>query len=97
VVVDPYGALPETEEDHGFTARVPEIVEVNRNVGTTGDEVTIHGYFFGTKKRKVYLGYNMNGKPRKKPCSIVSWTVVDPQPKRVILYSRCREVWLRGL
>ena len=62
----------------GFTVKAPEIVSVDRNVGTTGDEITIHGYFFGTKKPKVYLGYNMNGKPRKKPCSVVSWTVVDP-------------------
>ena len=78
VVVDPYGALSETEEADGFTVKSPEIVEVNRNFGTTGDEITIHGYFFGTKKPKIYLGCNMNGKPRKKPCSVVNWTVVDP-------------------
>ena len=29
VVVDPYGALPETEEQDGFTVKAPEIVSVD--------------------------------------------------------------------
>ena len=78
VVVDPSGVLPETEEQDGFTVMAPEIVSVDPNVGTVGNEITIHGYFFGTKKPKVYLGYDMNGKPKKKSCPVVRWTVLDP-------------------
>jgi len=50
---------------------------VNPNGGKAGDQITIHGKFFGMKKGKVYLGYLVNGKPIKKNCSVVSWTV-DP-------------------
>ena len=78
VVVDPYGTLPETEEQGGFSVMPPEIVSIEPNAGTSGSEITIHGYFFGTKKPKVYLGYNMNEKPKKKSCAVVSWTVVNP-------------------
>ena len=78
VVVVPSGALSEIDGQVGFTVKAPEIIEVTPNVGAPGDEITIHGYFFGTKKPKVYLGYTMNGKPKKKSCSVVSWTVVDP-------------------
>jgi hypothetical protein len=78
VVVDPYGALPETEEMGGFSVKAPEIVSVAPNVGMIGNEITIHGYFFGTKKPKVYLGYNIKEKPKKKSCPLISWTVVDP-------------------
>jgi hypothetical protein len=77
VVVDPYGTLPEIEEEDGFTVMAPEIVSVSPSVGTSGGEITIHGYYFGTKKPKVYLGYNMDGKPKKKSCAVVRWTVVD--------------------
>jgi hypothetical protein len=78
VVVDPYGTLPETDEQDGFTVMAPEIVSIEPNAGSSGSEITIHGYFFGTKKPKVYLGYNMSEKPKKKSCPVVSWTVVDP-------------------
>jgi hypothetical protein len=61
----------------GFTVKPPEIVSVNPNGGKAGDQITIHGKFFGMKKGKVYLGYLVNGKPIKKNCSVVSWTV-DP-------------------
>ena len=77
VVVDPSGIIPETEEEDGFVVKVPEIVLVNPNVGSAGDQITIHGHFFGTKKGKVYLGYEVNEKPTKKSCTVVSWTV-DP-------------------
>ena len=78
VVVVPSGALSEIDGQVGFTVKAPEIIEVTPNAGTPEDEITIHGYFFGTKKPKVYLGYNMNGKPKKKSCLVVTWTVVDP-------------------
>ena len=57
VVVDPYSTLEEVEEADGFTVKAPEIVSVNPNAGSAGDRITIHGHFFGTKKGKVYLGY----------------------------------------
>ena len=77
VVVDPSGIIPETEEEDGFVVKAPEIILVNPNVGSAEDRITIHGRFFGTKKGKVYLGYEVNGKPTKKSCTVVSWTV-DP-------------------
>jgi hypothetical protein len=45
--------------------------------GTMGTELEITGSNFGTKKGKVYLGYEVNGKLTKKSCTVVSWTV-DP-------------------
>jgi hypothetical protein len=81
-VVDPYGVSPETEEVDGFTVKAPEIVPFSpyagSYAGSAGDQITIHGHFFGTKKGRVYLGYVVNGKPTKKSCAVVSWTVVDP-------------------
>jgi len=81
VVVDPYSTLPETEEEDGFTLKPPEIVSVNSGVGTAWDRITIHGNFFGTKKGTVYLGYSVKGKPTKKNCSVVSWTM-DPATEK---------------
>jgi hypothetical protein len=65
------------QEGDGFVVKTPEIVSVSPNVGSAEDRITIHGHFFGTKKGKVYLGYEVNGKPTKKSCTVVSWTV-DP-------------------
>jgi hypothetical protein len=83
-----------------FEVKPPEIDQINPGTGTAGDQITIHGRFFGTKKgkvrlidetdgsvaslfgsleqEKVYLSYVANGKPKKKSCPIVSWTV-DPE------------------
>jgi hypothetical protein len=77
VVVDPYGALQETEENDEFTVKAPEIISVNPNTGSAGDQISIHGHFFGTKKGRVYLGYEVKGKPTEKSCTVVSW-IVDP-------------------
>jgi hypothetical protein len=74
VVVDPYGAIPETEKEDAFTVKVPEIVPVGLGSGSVGEQITIPGNFFGSKKPKVYLGYMSNGKPVKKSCSVVSWS-----------------------
>jgi hypothetical protein len=73
VVVDPYGALPETEDEDGFTVKPPEINSVEPGSGSVGEEITLLGNYFGPKKGKVYLGYLSNGKPTKKSCSILSW------------------------
>jgi hypothetical protein len=74
VVVDPSGALPETEEEHGFEVKAPEIDSVEPGSGSVGEQITILGNFFGSKKSRVYLGYLSKGKPTKKSCSILSWS-----------------------
>jgi len=53
---------------NGFTAKTPEIDSVDPTSGSTGDEITINGLFFGTKKGKVTLG--------TKNCKGLSWTMV---------------------
>jgi hypothetical protein len=75
VVVDPYSTLEEVEEEDGFEVKAPEIIGVNPNPSPVGQEIAISGNYFGSKKKKVYLGYiNVkNGKYKKKSCSIVSW------------------------
>lgn len=77
VVVDPYSTLQETEEDHGFEVKAPEIVLVNPNPGSVDELITLTGKYFGSKKGKVYLGYLVNGKYTKKGCTIISWPT-DP-------------------
>jgi len=73
VVVDPYGILPVTEEGPGFTVKAPEIISVNPGQGSSGNQVTITGKYLGTKPGKVYLGYEVNEKPKKKSCQVLSW------------------------
>jgi hypothetical protein len=73
VVVDPYSTLQETEEEHGFEVKDPEIDSVQPGSGSVGEQITISGNFFGSKKPKVYLGYLSKGKPVKKSCSVLSW------------------------
>jgi len=77
VIVDPYSTLQETEEDHGFEVKAPEIVLVNPNPGSVDEQITLTGKYFGSKKGKVYLGYLVNGKYTKKGCTIISWPT-DP-------------------
>jgi len=72
VVVDPYGILPVTEEEHGFTVKAPEIISVNPGHGSSGNQV-ITGKYLGTKLGKVYLGYEVNEKYTKKSCTVLSW------------------------
>jgi hypothetical protein len=50
---------------NAFTVKAPEIDSVEPTSGSIGDEITINGYYFGTKKGKVTLG--------KKTCKILSW------------------------
>ena len=76
VVVDPYGTIPdaEDEEEDGFTVKAPEIVSITPNSGSVSNQITISGNFFGSKKPKVYLGYVSKGKPTKTSCSVLSWS-----------------------
>jgi hypothetical protein len=53
---------------NGFTAKTPEIDSADPTHGSAGDNVTIHGSFFGTKKGKVALG--------GKSCKVLNWTMV---------------------
>lgn len=76
VVVDPYKALPETEEEDGFAVKAPEIVSVDPGYGSVGNQITIYGKFFGTKKGKVYLD-DVGGKLTEKSCVVPSWPT-DP-------------------
>jgi hypothetical protein len=38
--------------------------------GTPGDEITMPGRFFSTRKGKVYIEYEENGQIRKKSCTV---------------------------
>jgi len=65
---EPKGAAAIVYND-GFTVKAPEIDLVEPASGSAGDEITINGLFFGTKKGKVTLG--------GKTCKVLSWTM-DP-------------------
>jgi|GEM_PF-1122480 len=56
-----------------FTVKPPEIDSLDFYTGAAGDPITITGTFFGTRKGKVYLEYEKNGKPKKKNCKVTSW------------------------
>jgi hypothetical protein len=73
VVVDPYSTLVEVGEEDGFEVKAPEVESLNPGSGSVGEQITIAGNFFGSKKPKVYLGYLSKGKPTKKSCPILSW------------------------
>jgi hypothetical protein len=66
---DPKGVGPVTVGN--FEMKAPEIVWMDKYHGVTGDQVSIIGKFFGTKKGKVLLG--TGAKP--KSCKVVSWTM----------------------
>ncbi len=50
----------------GFEVKAPEIVSVEPNDGTAGDQITIDGHFFGTSKGKIYLDYEQGENPVRK-------------------------------
>jgi len=87
VVVDPYGTIPETEEDIFFALEAPKIISAVPNFGSVGDQITIYGRFFGIKKGKVYLSYEADGKKIKKICSVISWTVDSITKESKILFT----------
>lgn len=61
-----------------FTIRGPELDDLPVSQGSPGDERTISGKFFGTRKGKVYLEYTKGDDAKKAPCHVVSWAM-DPQ------------------
>jgi len=52
---------------NGFMVKAPEIDSVNPTSGSIGDEITVNGFFYGTKRGKVTLG--------GKTCKVLSWTM----------------------
>jgi hypothetical protein len=58
-----------------FTVRGPEIVSLSSSNGRPKDKITITGKYFSTLQGKVYLEYQKNGKPKRKYCTITSWTM----------------------
>ncbi len=60
------GSSPMTISD-GFTVEAPGIDSINPPRGSTGDEITVNGSFFGTAKGRVTLG--------GKSCRVSKWTM----------------------
>lgn len=58
------GATPITLRN-GFAVKAPEIDSIEPASGSAGGQITINGFFFGTKKPKITLG--------KKTCKVLSW------------------------
>ena len=67
---EPKGAPAQTESDI-FTFKGPEIYWVGPGHGAVGDQITIKGRYFGTKKGKVLLGTG----EKPKSCKVISWTM----------------------
>ncbi len=83
VIVQPWKA-GQIVLDNAFTVVAPEIDTVNPARGSTNDQITINGFFFGTKKGKVTIG----GKNSR----VILWTM-DP----VTGESEIKSVVPRGL
>jgi len=64
----PKGTLPIVQAN-AFEFRAPQIVWMSSDHGTLGDVITLRGWYFGTKKGKVYIG--------TKSSKVLSWTM-DP-------------------
>jgi hypothetical protein len=62
------GASPIVIEN-GFTVKAPAVDSTIPGSGSIGEEITVSGFFFGTKKGKVTLG--------SKNCRVLSWQM-DP-------------------
>jgi len=72
----PYRTTSPVMLTSAFTVMAPKIDDPNPTYhGTPGDEITILGRFFGTKKGKVYIEYEKDGRPRRASCPIRSWTM----------------------
>lgn len=56
-----------------FVMRTPEIYSIDPSEGTTLDEVTVEGKFFGTKKGKVSLECEGKGTIVRKTCKVLTW------------------------
>ena len=75
--------------EEAFTIMEPWIVDISPETGIvkTKTEVTIEGYFFGTKKPKVFLGYEKKpGKYKKKKCKIRSWSMEPSAGESTVVF-----------
>ena len=52
----------------------PEITSVEPNSGSAPAEIVLSGYYFGTKKGKVYLE---DPAGKKKTCKVTEWSMYD--------------------
>jgi hypothetical protein len=66
ITIKPKEGSPIIIED-GFTVFAPEIGSVDPSSGSSGETITLGGFFFGTKKGRVTL----NGKS----CKVLKWTM----------------------
>lgn len=78
VTIWPKGVKSPILHEKAFAVRLPQVSSVSPDLGATGDPITIHGKFFGTKKGKVYLGSASDGKVKSKSCPISDWRMDDP-------------------
>ena len=62
---EPKGATP--INPGGFTLKKPEIEPISTASGSSGDEITINGMWFGTKKGKVYI--------HNQKCKVTEWSM----------------------
>lgn len=73
---EPKGAKPITSQG-AFTMIAPEITSIRPVLGSTPEEYTIDGNYFGSKKGKVYLEYEQNGQLKKKSCKVTEWSMYN--------------------
>jgi hypothetical protein len=71
----PYRTTSPTLLTSAFTVKVPEIDPLPIDHGSPGDEITVPGRFFSTKRGKVYIEYEKEGQPRWVMCPLKSWTM----------------------
>jgi hypothetical protein len=70
---------PSIIQEDAFTMKPPEIIGVDVDPVAGGKEVTVKvtGRFFGTKKGRVYLDYQVDGLQLRKYFKILSWPMTS--------------------
>ena len=59
-----------TVMQQAFIVRAPEIHHINPEVGSAGDQITLKGYFFGSRKELVYLVDKIG---KRNVCKVRRW------------------------
>lgn len=76
IEIRPPKKAPTTTLTNAFVMKDPEITDdPPPSSGSTGNEITLNGNFFGTKKGKVYFEYEQGGKTKKKNCKVTEWSM----------------------
>jgi len=70
IKIQPYKTATPKVLTNAFTVVKPEIVEVSPSHGAAEAPIIITGWFFGTKKGKVYLGDDWK-------CKVTSWEMIS--------------------